>query len=157
MDDTTMVYDPAASYKALPKRYPHLDVVLGGATSPIRTKSDLILLSREGLPRKTLDTIASKMDISLERLSDLLHVSYRTLLRKKSTDHLSVHVSEQALIIAEVVARGIDVLEGEDAFAVWVHAQLPGLDGERPLDYLDTSFGASMMLNLLGRIEQGVY
>jgi len=118
---------------------------------------DKIAIARGGVSRQSLDRVAAYLGISLEGLSLLLHISYRTILRKKKDDFMGVYISQQVLALAEVVSKGIEVMESEEDFKTWIHSELPGLEGKRPLDYLDTSFGATMLLKILGRIEHGVY
>ena len=93
----------------------------------------------------------------MERLSQLLNISIRTLQRKSPTDKLSVHVSEHMLSIAEVVMRGTEVLGSERSFETWLHSTLTSLDDRKPIDIMDTSIGTQLILNILGRIEHGVY
>lgn len=151
---TYVVEEVAVPYKALK---PPIDLQLilgdggdGGALDKIR-------LSRAGVSRQSLDVVAGYLGVSLERLSHLLHISYRTILRKKKGDHMGVHISEQVIAMADVIRRGIEVMELESDFKVWLHTELPGLDHQMPISYLDTSFGATMILKILGRIEHGVY
>ena len=154
------VSEPAVSYSAQSDRYNHLLTLLGGTKtikSKVHNELDLILLTRAGLPKKSLDTLSAKLGISMERLSRLLNISLRTLQRKKDTDHLSIHVSEQILAIAEVVIRGIEVLGSQQSLEIWLHSQLAFLNNRKPIDIMDTTIGTQLLLKILGRIEHGVY
>ena len=154
------VSEPAVSYSAQSDRYNHLLTLLGGTKtikSKVHNELDLILLTRAGLPKKSLDTLSGKLGISMERLSRLLNISLRTLQRKKDTDHLSIHVSEQILAIAEVVIRGIEVLGSQQSLEIWLHSQLAFLNNRKPIDIMDTTIGTQLLLKILGRIEHGVY
>lgn len=154
------VSEPAVAYSAQSDRYNHLLTLLGGTKtikSKVHNELDLILLTRAGLPKKSLDTLSAKLGISMERLSRLLNISLRTLQRKKDTDHLSIHVSEQILAIAEVVIRGIEVLGSQQSLEIWLHSQLAFLNNRKPIDIMDTTIGTQLLLKILGRIEHGVY
>lgn len=154
------VSEPAVSYSAQSDRYNHLLTLLGGTKtikSKVHNELDLILLTRAGLPKKSLDTLSAKLGISMERLSRLLNISLRTLQRKKDTDHLSIHVSEQILAIAEVVIRGIEVLGSQQSLEIWLHSQLASINNRKPIDIMDTTIGTQLLLKILGRIEHGVY
>lgn len=155
-----VIYEPAVAYGASKNRYVELMTILGGGrplNSKVKNELDLIGLSRIGLPKRTLDSIAYKLNITMERLSQLLHISHRTLQRKAPGDHLSVHISEQILAIAELIRRGTEVLGGERELEVWLHSELPALNDRKPIDLMDTGFGVQMLLRILGRIEHGVY
>jgi len=154
------VSEPVVSYSAQSDRYNHLLTLLGGTKtikSKVHNELDLILLTRAGLPKKSLDTLSAKLGISMERLSRLLNISLRTLQRKKDTDHLSIHVSEQILAIAEVVIRGIEVLGSQQSLEIWLHSQLASINNRKPIDIMDTTIGTQLLLKILGRIEHGVY
>jgi len=155
----SLVQEAAISYGA-PTRYNHLRTILGGSISiksDMDNDMDLINLTRIGLPKKSLDSLATKLGISMERLSGLLHISHRTLQRKNPSDTLSVHVSEQVLSIAELVRRGEEVLGSESALKQWLHSDLASLNHAQPIQFLDTSLGTSILLKMLGRIEHGVF
>lgn len=154
VEGSYIVEDAAVAYKATHAPI-DLQVIIGGASSS--KEIDKIRLSRAGISRESLEVVADYLGVSLEGLSHLLHISYRTILRKKKGDRMSVHVSEQVIAIAELIRRGIEVMESEADLKVWLHTELPGLDGQMPISYLDTSFGVTMLLKILGRIEHGVY
>ena len=158
--DESTISEAAVAYRSRSDRFTDLISVLGGAKiikSKVNNDMDLIQLTRSGLPKKSLDTLSTKLGISMERLSQLLNISIRTLQRKSPTDKLSVHVSEHMLSIAEVVMRGTEVLGSERSFETWLHSTLTSLDDRKPIDIMDTSIGTQLILNILGRIEHGVY
>jgi len=93
----------------------------------------------------------------MEKMSDLIHISHRTIQRKSDSDLLNVYSTEQILEIAQVVSRGIEVLGSIDNFTSWLHSDIRVLNYSKPVSLLDTSFGTSLVLDVLGRIEFGVY
>jgi putative toxin-antitoxin system antitoxin component (TIGR02293 family) len=157
---STHVLEAVPIYIGAAPKYNQLSLILGGANTlknEITSDLDLIAIARAGLPKRTLNAIATKLNISMEKLSTLLHISHRTLQRKSASDHLSVHVSEQILSIAEVIRRGIEVLGDNRSLEVWLQEELTSLGDRKPIDLLDTTFGTQMVLRILGRIEHGVY
>ena len=157
---STRVLEAIPLYGGSAPKYNQLSHILGGANTlknDINSDLDLITIARAGLPKRTLEAIATKLNISMEKLSTLLHISHRTLQRKSDDDHLSVHVSEQILSIAEVIRRGIEVLGDNDTLEIWLHEKLTALGDRKPIDLLDTSFGTQMILRILGRMEHGVF
>jgi len=154
-----IVNEPDLFYK-IQNKYDRITSVLGGSlviSQPIHNELDLIQITRKGLPKSVLITLSSILSISMEKMSNLLHISHRTIQRKSNTELLNIYSTEQVLEIADVVSRGIYVLGSIDAFTKWLHSELRALDYKSPLDYLDTSFGANLVKDLLGRIEYGVY
>jgi len=154
------VEEAAIKYNSMTPKYHQLRAILGGETSiknDIDNEMDLIHLTRKGLPKQSLDSVAGMLGISMEKLSGLLHISHRTLQRKAPTDSLSVHVSEQVLGIAEVIRRGLEVLGSEASLEVWLHSDLASLNHNKPIHFMDTTLGTAILVKILGRIEYGVY
>jgi putative toxin-antitoxin system antitoxin component (TIGR02293 family) len=151
--------EPEAFY-GLQDKYDRIISVLGGSVQvgqTINNDFDLIEITRKGLPKSVIKTLSTILGISMEQMSNLLHVSHRTIQRKSDTDLLNVYSTEQVLEIAQVISRGIDVLGTLEAFIKWLHKDIRALNYTKPLDFLDTSFGTRLIKDTLGRIEHGVY
>jgi len=159
--DKPSLQESAISYMASESKYSQLVAIIGGNKAlkkDINNEMDLVAVTRVGLPKKSLDTLAKKLGVSMERMSSLLHISHRTIQRKSPTDNLSVHVSEQILSIAEVVRKGLEVFEDdEQELEEWLHGPISSLDYKKPIDLMDTTFGTRILIKILGRIEHGVY
>lgn len=158
--DLPKVNEALASYNSSNTRYSQLVSIIGGSKAlkkDISNEMDLIKISRVGLPKKSLDALAKKLGVSMERMSALLHISHRTLQRKSPSDNLSVHVSEQILSIAEVIRKGIEVMGDQNRLELWLHSELSSLNHKKPIDLMDTTFGTRLLISILGRIEHGVY
>ena len=154
-----LAQEPSAFY-GLENKYDRIVSVLGGSIAigqSISNDLDLIEITRKGLPKSVLQTLSTILSISMEHMSQLLHISHRTIQRKSDTDLLNVYPTEQILEIAEVISRGIEVLGSIDNFSKWLHKEIQALNYAKPIDFLDTSFGTNLIKNTLGKIEHGVY
>ena len=154
-----LVNEPEAFY-GLDNKYDRIISVLGGSTNIKRSISndlDLIEITRKGLPKSVVITLSTILGISMEQMSSLIHVSHRTIQRKSDTDLLNVYSTEQVFEIAEVISRGIVVLGSLEAFTSWLHSDIRHLNYQKPIAFLDTSFGTNLIKDTLGRIEHGVY
>jgi putative toxin-antitoxin system antitoxin component (TIGR02293 family) len=141
-------------------QYETLRVILGGNKTVKRAVSgdfDLIALTRNGIQKSTLKSLAAYLGISMETMSSLLHTSHRNIQRKDEEDLLDTLKSEKVLELAAFAQRGTEVIGNKEAFSEWLHAPLTSLANKTPLHFLDTSFGIQMLTRLLGRLEQGVY
>ena len=121
-----------------------------------RDEPALIELTRRGLPGDSIDALARNLGISVSDLSHYLHVSSRTLMRHRGK-LLDKHLSDHLLTIGTVVARCTDLFQSHEKASRWLKSPVLALGNSRPLDLLDTTTGANMVLNLLGRIEHGVF
>ncbi len=133
--------------------------IIREAAITYKTENDLSLVerARKGISKKTLLNISETSGLSLKELSTLLPVSLRTIQRYKDDERLEPNISEKALLIAEVLGRGIDVISSVEMLQHWLHTTSIALGNRTPISLLDTSFGARMVTDLLGRIEHGVY
>jgi len=155
------VYDaPLPLVEEAAVQYETLRVILGGYKSlkkNIAGDFDLIAITREGIKKSTLKSLAGYLGISMETMSRLLHTSHRNIQRKDEEELLDTLKTEKVLELASLAQRGIEVIGNKAAFKEWLHSPLMALGNKTPLDYLDTSFGVQMVTKVLGRLEQGVF
>jgi putative toxin-antitoxin system antitoxin component (TIGR02293 family) len=59
--------------------------------------------------------------------------------------------------IGEILKRGVEVFEDEEAFRRWLYGSIQALNYRRPIDVLREANGKDKVLAILGRIEHGVY
>lgn len=141
-------------------QYHTLRVMLGGNKSikkNITGDFDLITITREGIKKSTLKSLAAYLGITMFAMSRLLHTSHRNLQRKDEEEMLDSLKTEKVLELAAFAQRGIDVIGSREGFIEWLHSPLMALGNKTPLDFLDTSFGIHLVTKMLGRLEQGVY
>lgn len=125
-----------------------------------KVKTDVISMintSREGLTMKEVVDLSALMSIDLSELSQVLHLSLRTLQRYSMSKRLDSDSSSKAIQLKILYNHGLDVFGDNLAFGLWLHSVLPALGGQRPLDYLDTPFGFQLIDQMLGRIEHGIF
>lgn len=134
--------------------------ILGGRKvlgTRLQSRMDLIELANRGLTKDAVSNLARHLSLSLKDMAALLPVTEQSLQRYTAKHHLNPSVSEQALQIAEVVARGTEVLRRKEGFLAWANQPSTALSGKRPLELLGSRFGADLVLDELGRIEHGVF
>lgn len=156
----TIEEEPTNIVEEAAVQYETLRVILGGNKTlkkTLRGDFDLIDLSRTGIQKSTLKSLADYLGITMETLSGLLHSSYRNIQRKDNDELLDTLKTEKVLELAAFAQRGIEVIGDKESFAEWLHSPLVALGNKTPLDFLDTSFGIQMVTKILGRLEQGVY
>lgn len=136
-----------------------LNNVLREASIAYKTSSamSMVELARHGISKKSLLKLADIASLSLKQIAELLPVSLRTLQRYDDDDLLPPEVSEHVLHIAEVLGRGTEVFNNRKQLQQWLQTPSVSLAGQTPVSLLDTSFGARMVTDELGRLEHGVY
>ncbi|MEO9483047.1 MAG: antitoxin Xre/MbcA/ParS toxin-binding domain-containing protein [Ekhidna sp.] len=111
----------------------------------------------EGISKSDFLVIVSNTGLNLTEFSALLPVSKRTIEKAKDKDLLSPAVSDRVLQIASLYQHGNLVLGSPAAFKEWLHSSLIALGGQKPVQFMNNDTGISMINDLLGRIEHGVY
>jgi putative toxin-antitoxin system antitoxin component (TIGR02293 family) len=151
-EEISMVEEAAVQYETM-----HAILGANKFSKSLDSDFNLIALTREGIKKSSLKSLAGYLGISMEVMSGLLHSSYRNLQRKDDDDLLDTLKTEKVLELAAFVRRGIEVIGNKDSFIEWVHSPLASLGHKPPVEFLDTSFGIQVVIRLLGRLEQGVY
>lgn len=135
--------------------------VLGGKKTlkrKIETSSDLMELTRAGLPVAILSAIAHSLAVHRVTVAALLGISERTLSRRVTINaRLTVEESDRMVRLARVLALAKETLGGMDKAGRWLQTRNRALEGERPFDRLDTDAGVRSVEQVLGRIAYGVY
>ena len=112
---------------------------------------------KKGLPAGMVDALARELEVSRKELARIAGVAERTLIRKVQDGRLTTDQSERMARIARLLIRAIEVLDGNEQALRWLKAPRPQLGGKAPLDFADTELGCQEVVNLLGRIEHGVF
>ena len=125
----------------------------------IKAKSidDLIGALKLGFSADSFDKLKSRLKISDNMLSKIVHIPQRTLTRRRQDGRLRPDESERVLRIAKIYDRALEVFETEIATESWLKKPSRGLGYKVPLEYADTEPGAHEVFKLLGRIEHGVF
>lgn len=136
--------------------------ILGGQRvlkSRIRSTSDLDEQIQTGFPRAALWYLIQRLQLRQDAVLKPLGISKATLARyKKERDgRLSDQVSDRLYRIASVIARAEQVFGDRENASRWLNEGIPALRGATPLSRLNTETGYQEVMDVLGRIEYGVY
>jgi putative toxin-antitoxin system antitoxin component (TIGR02293 family) len=151
---------PSSMVQEAAVHYDTMRVILGGNKSvlkPIFGDADLVDLSRNGVRKSSLRSLSDYLGITMEALSGILHTSHRNIQRKDDNELLDVYKSEQAIEIAQVISKCLDIFGTKENMQQWLSSSVIALGGKKPIDLLDTSFGIRMINTVLSRLEHGVY
>jgi putative toxin-antitoxin system antitoxin component (TIGR02293 family) len=121
------------------------------------TDFDMLQLTRNGLPKRLLLSLAKRISLTLQEFADIMHISERTLQRYDDDAIIKPEYAEKAVELARLYTRGEDVFGSLDKFKSWMKTPLHAFKGETPVSLLDTSVGFDMVFKELGRIEHGIF
>lgn len=119
------------------------------------TPLDFVKIARSGIPKKSIDTLAKKLNVAVSDLAKYLHVSERTLQRYGPEKILSTDLSDRVLQITKVYTRCLEVFEDKNSAAVWLKEPCMAFGNIPPIELLDTSTGIEMLFDELTRLEYG--
>ncbi|MBK6973161.1 MAG: DUF2384 domain-containing protein [Sterolibacteriaceae bacterium] len=137
-----------------------VEALLGGRRVlqvQLRTTQDWISLIRQGISSVAVDSLAKALRITQSELALTLGIPERTLARRKKEGTLNSEESAKLVRIARVIGRAEEVFEDIDVALDWMKSGNAALSGATPLSMLDTDIGAESVMDMLGRIEHGVF
>lgn len=123
----------------------------------VENEYDFIDWIRVGLPKKALDNLMSITGFTNSEIAQIIHTSDRTLRRYTAKQKLDAEQSERVIELAKLYSRGEEIFGSMDKFKAWMGTEVTALGIKKPKTFLDTSLGIEMLMDELGRIEQGVF
>lgn len=112
----------------------------------------------EGIQRTMFAIVAKEIAMIPEKeLAQISGLSQRTISRMSDDQLLPQQSAEVIISIMRTFQRAVEVFESEDMAHKWLKTSLPVLGNQTPLQAVSNRFGAELVLDLLGRIEHGVY
>lgn len=112
---------------------------------------------REGLPFSAFESVRDTLRLNEETICSSLKIPKRTLARRKSGSKLTSRESELVLRLEKVRSEAEAVLGSAEKAREWLTASNNALNGDAPIRLLDTGPGFNEVLDVLRRIEFGVY
>ncbi len=123
---------------------------------------DKLLVSRviqKGLSFAFFEKIQNLLSFTESDWADYLNISQKTLQRHKKAKGFvfkSIH-SEKILEMVELVSRGESVFGSSEKFSIWLHSPSLAVGGKKPFELIKDSYGRSLILEELNRIEHGIF
>ena len=110
---------------------------------------------REGLPLSVVDEALADGRISAAEL-DRLALSRKTLAHRRSLGSLTPDQSDRLSRLLRVIEETETTFGDRTKAHEWLRRPTALLDGESPLDRLDTDIGTRQVEAMLGRIAHGL-
>jgi putative toxin-antitoxin system antitoxin component (TIGR02293 family) len=136
--------------------------IMGGSATfgqRVHNVADFMRISEEGMSVEVIRTIQERMSFTNKEISRFLDISESTLHRylRSPKNTLKKDEAEKAYHISKVIAKGLEVFEEKEAFLQWLHTSNTALGGAKPIDWMPSSIGREQLLEVLVRIEYGMY
>ena len=121
------------------------------------TPMEKMQLSKSGVSKKYLEKVKAKTELDYQKLAIVLSINRATLINKKQDEKFSPAQSERIIGLDALYNQGLEVFQDKEKLDGWLNAPNRALGGKTPYDIMDNQFGREEVLNLLGRIQWGVY
>ncbi len=128
---------------------------LDEATEPPQKVIDFV---SKGLVFDVLGRVSRAYGVTQQVMAGLIGVSPRTLQRRRADGCFDASESERLYRFIRLYRRALDVFdEDEDATREFLTEAQPGLASAVPTEMARSEYGAAEVMDLLGRIDYGVY
>ena len=123
-----------------------------------KSEFDFIEIIRAGLPAEVIQRVVDSSQVSEDEICTALRIAKRTAARRKAnSSRLKASESELIYRFSQVLVTAQEILGEKEKARHWLLTENVALHGERPLDLLDTGIGFEDVMDVLHRIEFGVY
>jgi putative toxin-antitoxin system antitoxin component (TIGR02293 family) len=112
------------------------------------------------LPYASLQCLITALPSLDERdVIKVLGISDRTLRRQRETPMkpMPATLASKTWLFAETLAKASEVFGSQEKAEEWLNKPAMGLDGQRPIELLQTVQGTELVNDFLTRLEYGVY
>ncbi len=131
-----------------------LSAVIGPLVS-FHTGLDVVRAIRDGLPVGAVDRLVMRGELTLAEV-DRVVLPRKTLAHRKTIGTLAADQGDRLVRVIRIIAQAYDTFGNREKAQVWLRRQTSALDGEQPLNLLDTEEGAREVEALLTRIAHGI-
>ena len=146
----SMTYRPGAA----PKK-PQVWMV-PGIPYDLSSHREFINAVREGIPGTLVKSVIESSGMR-DIFVGVLNVSSSNLSRLYMRKHLDRGSSENVLDTVRLLNQAGLVWESEKLVKEWLNSPVPALNGDRPIDLIDTSEGRRWVSKILTKIEHGEF
>jgi putative toxin-antitoxin system antitoxin component (TIGR02293 family) len=133
-------------------------VFLPGFDDTRAAPKKVIDLVAKGLPFDVLDRVSRAYGLTQRTMAQLLGIVPRTLQRRRAAGSLDAWESERLYRYIRLYRLAITVFDDDpDSARQFLTEAQPSLGGEVPIEMARSEYGASEVMDILGRIDHGVY
>lgn len=119
---------------------------------------DCFKLYQKGINRESFNDVAKNIArVPEKEMASVCKISQRSISRMKNDQLLPPLCAEIIISIIQIYSRAVEVFGSEETAHEWLKTPLQALEGKTPLQSVSNRFEAQFVMDILGRIEYGVY
>jgi putative toxin-antitoxin system antitoxin component (TIGR02293 family) len=113
---------------------------------------------KEGVPYTVYTRLAAASGLESRELARYVAISSATLRRRANAGRFTLEEGDRLYRFALVFKSALELCEGDRERARnWILYPVQGLGGRRPVEMVTTTVGSKAVLDLVGRLEHGVF
>ena len=117
-----------------------------------------ILLLADGVKKRQYNELVHAVFKFTDKdFASIAGTSARTLSRLKSDQNIPSQAAEVTISLMRAYSRAIEIFGSEDNAVAWLKTPNAILNNLTPVQAISSRFGAEEVMDMLGRIEYGVY
>lgn len=117
----------------------------------------LILEMKKGFGYGVYLQLAKETGLGKKRVAQIVGITKGTLNRRAAAGKFTTEESDRIYRFARMIDASIRLYEGnKEAAMEWINQPVRGLGNQAPVDMTQTSFESDAVLELIGRLEQGI-
>lgn len=120
-----------------------------------QNRRGVIEATRLGLPVSGVEDLMQSGRLTLAEV-DRIVLPRKTLSHRRKIGRLTADQSDRLVRVVRIIAAAEETFGSQEKAALWLRRPTRALDGEAPIDWLDTSEGARAIEDLLHRIDHGL-
>lgn len=118
----------------------------------------LIKALHEGFAYRVYGRLVTVSGLDRKELAKIAVLAPATLSRRAKHGRFTTDESDRLYRFARVLEAAVELFEGDKAQAVtWLRQPVKGLGNRRPVEMIGTSVETQAVLDLIGRLEHGVF
>jgi putative toxin-antitoxin system antitoxin component (TIGR02293 family) len=143
--------------KTKPVPVPKAVTMIRDLSTQIENKDEMHALIKHGMPIRIADNLKSLLSLCDNDLAQILGITSKTLQRKrKARTALTPVESDRLYRVQAIFALAVKVLGTPEDAKEWLSTPQIDLGDRMPLELLTTSAGASLVEEVLNRMEYGI-
>jgi len=143
--------------KTKPVPVPKAVTMIRDLSTQIENKDEMHALIKHGMPIRIADNLKSLLSLGDNDLAQILGITSKTLQRKrKARTALTPVESDRLYRVHAIFALAVKVLGTPEDAKEWLSTPQIDLGDRMPLELLTTSAGASLVEEVLNRMEYGI-
>ena len=113
---------------------------------------------KTGFTYRVFGRLQNELNVNQNELSELVRINTRTLHRRREEGRFTAEESDRLYRVSDLYSKALELFEGDtDAAIHWIKSPKKALRKLTPFEHAETTAGYEEVVQLIGRLEHGVF